>query len=169
MMACSKCSIWFKGLYIRWKYCHAVLNAQHNLFLWRKLENSGSATSWFLITEGAEAEECLKSALERRFFCILVSRLNKSFSVIDFYPSFHSSPTYNYPSVSKGRPCHRRLWQCSRSDATNRKWSMTSLLSVGVNSLIFGNQMLSVIHLKGVVEIFVNSFIYNIWGQCYDS
>lgn len=106
----------------RWAEC-----IKHNVFLQRRPEDCGSVTFCFLITEGAEAEECLKSALEKRpFFGIMVSshilRLNKSFSVIDFYPSFHSSPTYNYPSVSKGGPCHSRLWQCSRrSDIMNGK------------------------------------------------
>lgn len=106
----------------RWAEC-----IKHNVFLRRRIEDSGSVTFCFLITEGAEAEDCLKSVLEKRpFFGIMVSshipRLNKSFSVIDFYTSFHSSPTYNYPSVSKGGPCHSRLWQCSRrSDIMNGK------------------------------------------------
>lgn len=69
------------------------------------------------------SQEC---SWKETFFGIMVSshisRPNKSFSVIDFYPSFHSSPTYNYPSVSKGGPCHPRLWQCSRRrDMTNGK------------------------------------------------
>lgn len=43
---------------------------KHNEFFRRRLEDSGSVTFFFLITEGAEAEECLKSALERRLFLV---------------------------------------------------------------------------------------------------
>lgn len=102
---------------------------------------SGSVTSCSLITEGAEAEECLKSAPENTFFPFIfgimvssrIPRLNKSFSVVDFYPSFHSSSTYNYPSVSKGGPCHPCLWQRSkRSDAMNGKKNSMNLVRWGI-------------------------------------
>lgn len=69
------------------------------------------------------------------FFGIIVSsripRLNKSFSVIDFYPSFHSSSTYNYPSVSKGGPCHPRLWQLSKRSGMMNGKTRHELATVG--------------------------------------
>ncbi len=137
----------------RWAEC-----IKHNVFLWRRLGESGSETSCFLITEGAEAEECLKIALENNFFPFLfgimvssrIPCLNKSFSVIDFEPSFYSSSTYNYPSVSKGEPCHPRLWQRPKwSDMMNGKntawtWYCGVFESIVLN---LADTMLSVIVL----------------------
>lgn len=162
----QKAAFWFNGLIVRWKCCHAVLNAQNNLFLWRRLENSGSVTSRFLITEGAEAEERLKSALERRFFLswylawtsLLVLLISTHHSILRPLTITHLWARVDHVIVACGNVLEV-MGQIG-------KWSVTSLLlSVGVNSLILANQMLSVIHRKGVTaEICVNGFIYETWG-----
>lgn len=155
----QKAAFWFNALTVWWKYCHAVLNAQNNLFL--RLENSGSATSRFLITEGAEAEECLKSTLERSFFFVswylawtslLVLLISTHHSILRPLTITHLWARVDHVIVASGN-----VLQVMRQIG---KRSVTSLpLSVGVNSLILANQMLSVIHFKGVA-----AEIYEIWG-----
>ncbi len=93
-------------------------------------------------------------------FGIMVSSripcLNKSFSVIEFEPSFYSSSTYNYPSVSKGEPCHPCLWQRPKwSDMKNGKntawtWYCGVFESIVLN---LADTMLSVIVLMKALFI----------------